>query len=202
MTGSVVSQRAEDAWRLLNETMAAHQVSIAAVRSIHPTLRLGRVADREEMQHHATLVRLMSITEGFVAERLTGVLDQWGSGSRAELQETWDSAVLSALTSWESMKEAYKTWLKVGPAAVDWNPVSGFVEARNAVAHGLGTLTRQQGRNQKARDRTVSRLAHAKIKLTAADAVPLDDDILQRAVEGCRAFIESLDLAVTAEGHP
>ncbi|WP_148306838.1 hypothetical protein [Nocardia nova] len=149
--------------------------------------------DRERMQHHAALVRLMSITEAFAVDLLAESVEAWASSAEVEVQTVWRTTVESALMSWPKIKEAYAKWLKAGPPVINWDPVLGFVEARNAVAHGLGNLTRLQRKN---RSKTISTLGHGKIKLDAADAVELDEVVLKRAADECRMFIETLDAVV------
>jgi hypothetical protein len=91
------------------------------------------------------------------------------------------------------MKDAFGGWLKLGAGVPDWNPILGFVEARNSVAHGLGKLTRMQLAKRNA---TTSKLGHSNIKITASDTIELDDATLTRAAKECRTFIEAMDLGV------
>ena len=63
--------------------------------------------------------------------------------------------------SWERLRALYTlTGLRLSAAPMD-QAVLGYVEARNAIAHGLGRLTPKQLRN---RDRAVSLLRQAGIR--------------------------------------
>ena len=86
-------------------------------------------------------------------------------------------------------KRAYKQWLGVQH---DWKAVEQLAEARNAVAHGLGTLTRRQRRDE---TKVKAQLSAVGIKLDEGRIV-LSGTIIAAAASVCRDFIEQIDLAV------
>jgi 3-mercaptopyruvate sulfurtransferase SseA len=67
---------------------------------------------------------------------------------------------------------------------------------RNAVAHGLGKLTRRQLRSEQS---VKSKLKAAGITVDD-NRIVLSDDSLAAAASACRDFIERLDLTVQARG--
>jgi hypothetical protein len=150
----------------------------------------GLEDDREQLQCQATLVRLLSITEAFCAERLLEEVEQIMIPSRHQtVSNLWDDAAIDATRSWEAQKGAYKQWLGVKH---DWKAVEQLAEARNAVAHGLGSLTRRQRRTEQS---VTQKLNAAGIKLEKGRLV-LSDAILANAASVCREFVEQIDLAI------
>ena len=91
--------------------------------------------------------------------------------------------------TWSEQQNAYANWLGVKE---NWKVVERLVEARNAVAHGLGTLTRRQLRNEAS---VRGKLREAGITLTGIRVV-LSDAALSSAAADCRGLIHRLDLAV------
>ncbi len=108
-------------------------------------------------------MRLVSIAEevslGLLVEATERVLPQ--------------GTVMRAL--WDFQREATDTWpqrlgvwkrvhsITVGASFQRYGEFVGFVEARNAIVHGLGSLTEKQMRD---RERTVARLRGARIPVT------------------------------------
>lgn len=190
MTQSVVSAGAEEASALLFHTLGAHRVTVAAMR----TRRAGRLAsgapfDAEQIQCQATLVRLLSITESFTAELMTTAVDAAVSrAASASVNKIWEDAAIRGTNSWKEQQDAYKNWLGV---TVDWKAAERLAEARNAVAHGLGSLTRRQLRNEQG--------VKAKLKAAGIDVqggtLVLSDAALAAAATACRDLIHRVDLA-------
>src|SRR5205814_199240 len=63
----------------------------------------------------------------------------------AAIDSLWDDASVRGTNSWKEQQESYRDWLGV---TENWTAVERLAEARNAVAHGLGTLTRRQLRKE------------------------------------------------------
>jgi hypothetical protein len=196
MNTEVVSEEAEAACRLLNETLANHRVVIRALHQMHRRSRLTAVLDREQLQRHSTLVRLLTITESFAVERLTQFVEPWANGGTLHVREYWSAAVNSETNSWNGIRDSYKRW--VGPAtkAPEWGHPLGYAEARNAVAHGLGKLTRRQTATSRKRNATVAALANVEIVPTDDNDIKIDEETLNKAVTQLCKFIESLDRTV------
>ncbi|MGB8960896.1 MAG: hypothetical protein WCC38_02910 [Pseudonocardiaceae bacterium] len=102
-----------------------------------------------------------------------------------------DEAVIRGTNSWRDQEKSYKDWLGVKE---DWKAVEHLAEARNAVAHSLGKLTRRQLRSEQSVKSTLKAAG-----ITVDDnRIVLSDDSLAAAASACRDFIERLDLAVQA----
>jgi hypothetical protein len=191
MTVPVVTAEAEAASALLFRTLGAHRTAVANLPAAIPSRRLSDVGDdRAQIQCQATLLRMLSITESFCAERLLLESEQLVTPSRNQaVANLWDAAAVEATNSWAEQKRAYQQWLGVEP---DWKPIDCLAEARNAVAHGLGTLTRRQRRKEES---VKAKIKQAGIAMEG-DRVVLSNDTLAAVAAACRTVIEEVDLAV------
>lgn len=190
----VLSVEAEAASALLFRTLGAHRAAVAALKS-QPRSRLRPSPDGDPVQDRcqATLVRLLSVTEAFASDLLSRKIDQALAGaSNPAATKIADEAVIRGTNGWADQERAYKDWLGVKE---DWKAVDRLAEARNAVAHGLGKLTRRQMRNEQ----SVKDKLKAVGIIVVDNRVVLSDEILAAAASACRDFIERLDLAVQAK---
>ena len=193
MIPSVVTTEAEEASALLFQTLGAHRTAVTALRPLRPPrLPSGRIPDTEQIQCQSTLVRLLSITESFASHLLLQEIDKVAARARSvAIDRIWDDAATRGTNTWNEQKDSYANWLGV---KVDWKVVERLAEARNAVAHGLGTLTRRQLRKEAS---VRSKLREAGISLTGIRIV-LSEAALSSAAGDCRDLIHRLDLAVQA----
>ncbi|MFI8974257.1 hypothetical protein ACIGO9_15325 [Nocardia asteroides] len=193
-TQPVASAEAEASAALLFRTLATHQKAVAAFAT-EPTgrLRPDATGDRIQEQRQATLMRLLSITEAFAADLLARLVEQTFENLSSELlTAAVDDSLISASNTWDSQRRAYKNWLGVGKPMVDWTPIERLADARNAIAHGLGELTRRQKNSGSS---IPDKLLNAGI-VVADNRIVLTDENLLDAARACRDFIESLDHAV------
>jgi hypothetical protein len=187
MTATVPSQRAEDAAHLLMRTLGGHRTRLAGLAPAVPS-RLGATRnDRVQVACQSTLIRFASITEAYCADALVDAAERLAQPGRARtMQAIWNEAAIAATRTWNDQKSAYKTWLGV---TISWETIDAVADARNAVAHGLGSLTRQQMRKQAS---VTARLAQLGIALVGRD-LDLNDTSLQGVALKCRDFIFTLD---------
>lgn len=189
----VPSAEAEAASALLFRTLGAHRAAVAALKP-RPLTRLRTSPDGDPVQDRcqATLIRLLSITEAFASEMLSREVDRAVADmSNKTATKVADDAVIRGTSSWQDQKKSYKDWLGVEE---DWKAVERLAEARNAVAHGLGKLTRRQLRSEQS---VKSKLKAAGI-IIEDNRIVLSDENLAAAASACREFIERLDMAVQA----
>jgi hypothetical protein len=191
MTPSVVTAEAEEASALLFQTLGAHRTAVTTLRRRRPArLPSGRLPDTEQIQCQSALVRLLSITESFTSQLLLQEIDKIAARARSvTIDRIWDDAAVRGTGTWSEQKDSYANWLGV---KVDWKVVERLAEARNAVAHGLGTLTRRQLRKEAS---VRSKLKEAGITLSGIRVV-LSDAALSSAASDCRDLIYRIDLAV------
>ena len=196
MNNSVLTERGESATSLLFRTIAAHQ---AAVTSFGSQTSRGRLSvqreEREEIQCQATLVRLLSITEAFCADRLLAEVERIVDRvPHQSLRAVWERSAILATNSWADQQAAYKEYLGVSLENNDWKSIERLAEARNAVAHGLGKLTRRQQRN---RQSVVARLNVCGIDVEDG-RILLSGNVLLQAAQTCSQFVHKLDGAIEA----
>lgn len=138
----------------------------------------------------ATLVRLMSITEAFAAEMLSREVEHsLTRTSNPSAVKIAEDAIVRGTGTWQAQQSSYKDWFNV---KVDWKPIERLAEARNAVAHGLGKLTRHQ---MKKAQSITNKLKEAGIAVKDHGIVLSDENLVVAAIT-CRDFIERLDRAV------
>ncbi|WP_344064410.1 hypothetical protein [Terrabacter lapilli] len=104
----------------------------------------------------------------------------------------WEEVAIDTTRTWEAQKQAFKKWHQISP---DWLQLEGLAEVRNAVAHGLGTLTRRQ---QRSHSSTMTKINRTGISIVN-DEVVLEEQDLVSAARACRDLIHELDAAVTAK---
>jgi hypothetical protein len=188
------SFEAEASADLLFRTLASHQIAVASFSPESPgRLRPYIVADRVQEQRQATLLRLLSITEAFAGDLLSREVERtFASVSSDVLTAAVNDSLISATNTWKEQRTAYTKWLNIAKAAVNWTSIERLADARNAIAHGLGELTRRQKLSGTS---IPDRLRNAGIKVEN-DRIILTDKNLLDAAQECRVFIESLDRAV------
>jgi hypothetical protein len=135
------------------------------------------------LRHENALVDLVAVTENFTSRRLLELRSQV-----SEFQ----------VFTWAKRREA---WAKHGPVDLTtitphWLALQGFIEARNALQHGLGRLTNSQLRPQW-RQETLDRIKAARIFLSG-DIVQIRED----TVINCRTVCEDYVLALDKEAPP
>lgn len=128
----------------------------------------GGLATREAN----AIVDLVAVAESFCVARLASV------GISADVN-TWDKRA----KAWRRRSVDFNGY-------PGWPPLMGFVEARNAVQHGLGRLTDRQLKKHKTQ--VLGSLADAAVRLNG-DALILDPDDVTRCDRACADFIRWLD---------
>jgi hypothetical protein len=137
----------------------------------------------------------MSIVEAFTAEALALRLERQVPAPRTKvLDDVYSSAEDVAIGSWPSMVRYYGQWLGIKitqGACPAWRQVEAMTNARNAVAHGVGELTRRMARKD---------LRQLGYDLATIDIVIVKGAvrISENSVHECafvgRSFVEWLDL--------
>lgn len=192
MKSSTLSLDAEQSCTLINETLGAHEDTIASITSRRASRRRfpsPTGSDRAQIQRQATLVRFLSITESFSSERLLAEMDTVMStlGHEGALK-MWEGAHKAAIQNWANQKDAYNKWL--GVPSGSWTKIIELTNARNAVAHGSGQLTWMQQRGQL--DELKVKLGRHLIALDGIRIV-LTEDSIKHAAQTCIEFITTID---------
>jgi hypothetical protein len=201
---TIVSQAVEDSSKLVMAALALHLRQEALLRTaptVHGRLHGGsRVSPPAQVRAQATLVRLVSIAEAFVATQLASRLEGELPGPRKRLVESiFVNAEDRALATWPNLKEHYQNWIgiKFSDSSPLWLQLDAFINGRNAIMHGLGELTRRQARKNlpqlETNLRSVGLIVHG-------GRITIPTNALQTASRVCRDFIHWLDTEL--QGRP
>lgn len=186
---SVESLRAEAACRLLNLSLGLHrsQVQVVTGRSFVSRLEAPNF-DGLQVQRQGTLLRMLSITESYCADRLLEVAERDVEPTTSEVRaRIWNQSSIGAISTWSGIQNSYRKWFSIRP---DWNNLDRLVEVRNSIAHGLGELTRMQRAKQMS---TVNKITAAGIKMDG-NRIVLEERDLDQAKRDCIALITEIDL--------
>jgi hypothetical protein len=147
-----------------------------------------------QIRRQATLVRMASIVEAHVADELVQRFEPHAAPPRtAILDDVYVRAEDNAIGSWPKMVEHYGRWLDIKITqrrCPSWRRIEAMTNARNAVAHGLGELTRRMAR--KGKDQLQRDLATLGITIVG-NAIDISEDSLRHTAAASREFIEWLD---------
>lgn len=197
---------AEEYSRLLMQALAQHRRSEYAIAA-RPPVR-GRLAVlpsgflSRQVRHQAALVRLVTIAEAFTSMRLISGLERHlPFPTSSFVAEIYYREENSATAGWQQMGSRYKKSLGgVELAKCDGYPtVMAMVEARNAIAHGLGVLTRRQQRDSNLPQLT-RKFTDIGITVNADKRLTVDYSALKVGAIDCRRFILSLDAKLREAG--
>jgi hypothetical protein len=191
---AVLGTRAEAALRLLNLTLGLHRAQAVPIRSSPDSTRLAAPAfDGLQVQRQATFLRMISIAEAFCVDRLLELAEVDVAPSGNVIRTiVWDKASSSAVGTWTSIQDTYKNWYDVKPS---WTAMNQLIEVRNAIAHGLGQLTRVQRIKLQS---TTSKIVAAKIRLDG-DRIVLEESNMQDVRGVCVNLISEVDRLVQAK---
>lgn len=152
----------------------------------HETFRLLEVdasfpRQRHVREHERSLVEnavtdLLALTEAFFVARLLA--------ADPSIKE-------EKLRTWQGRSTACQARISVPVASHgDWRPLMGYVEARNAVQHGQGRLTRRQLAEH--RKDVLSALAAADVHLNGDLVVLVAEDVTS-CHRACASIVRYLD---------
>lgn len=143
MSGPIESQQSEDSCALVWLAVAAHERLHLAVGDQQSPWWSGSSNSRAAL---SAISEIVSHAEVFVVESLTDHARLVTASSPAPIPKLMDAIVSKSVDSnWNERRQFIKTWL--GPdlqAESWWKAWNGYVESRNAWAHGLGRLTPRQ----------------------------------------------------------
>lgn len=201
MNSPVVSTDAEGTIRLLMLTVAQHARQEAVlVMAQQPRGRL-RTLPTSSVSHQtrtqSTLLRITSIIEAHVVRQLVQHVEPHIPAQRtAVLDDIYARAEDNAIGSWPGMIDAYKRWLGIRLTSYsDWKSIQAMIDARNAIVHGLGELTRRQARKDLKQLTKLLSAINVQVKGTRVEVS--EESLRCAAVEG-RSFVIWLDVQLSA----
>ena len=145
----VLSQTAEDYRGLVMRSVARYREWYYAEQTaefFRRASRMGLSGRREDpLSPYMTVAYVVSAAEAFSLARITGLAHQELPGYPDLVWQLWERAVARVESTWENQAQAWKEWYGVGLAAApEYRTLRPWIQARNAVMHGLGEMTRRQ----------------------------------------------------------
>ncbi|WP_460798997.1 hypothetical protein [Microbacterium sp. GXF0217] len=182
------SNEADLTVQLINRTLALHRRQVAVlIQSAHPSRVQDPEFDALQIQRQATYLRIVSATEAFCAERLVELGETKINPSENQLRrEIWEQAAINATANWDAIQRALKDWHDARPS---WADVNRIAEVRNAIAHGLGTLTRRQ----RSKQQSTTRIRESGVRLKGI-RLELEESDLERAAGICITLVGEVDV--------
>lgn len=173
--------------------MASLELQLAAVRR-RPAPRLTHLhgSDFEDIAIAGALLRVLSAAEDFAYSSLLREFERRAPIMNPQVGRLWDMTSADLGMTWQRLCRAWADLLGVNvEGAVEYKQLQPFTDARNAMVHGMGELTRKQrSKNDGAAVR--GNLAKAGIKLVG-NTVTLDQSNIAGAAHTAVMFIEWLD---------
>jgi len=183
MSISVRSQRGEEVCEFVWLAVADYDKSERASR----TLEDWRDASNSNRTVLTAISEVVGHVEVFVVESLTTHAKLVSASSVEPIPEIVMASITKPVESnWNERRRFINTWLSADVADAGWwRSWLGFVEARNAWAHGLGRLTSRQRDNQE----VLANLRAAGLALRSSDVVGTSADVKRCA----KAAVEVID---------
>jgi hypothetical protein len=198
MKRAVLSARAETAHAELMFTLAAHQRWRRARVLDIGRLRLVPVAAAPESIEHLTLPHIAAVAEEFAHATLLEASEPLVPQDSEVLIAIWERAE-EQVEQWHGLNTAWDRWHKINIEREGrYKTLRGVLDARNALVHGLGRLTRKQVRHDGG-TAVRARLAGVGITTTGTRLV-ITEDAVKQCVQAARAFISWLDQEAVGKG--
>jgi hypothetical protein len=189
----VLTEAAENAVNRINRVLALHAIAAAANSSSWAgRLRGTSGLVKTDPARYLILPHIVAIAEEFSRTLLIAKTEVQVPQDARVLKKLWAKAENQAEGRWEEHLNAWKDWHEVSlqsdPLYTNLKP---FIEARNAIMHGLGELTRRQRRgNQLAALK--GELRAAGIEVVGVRLIVSNRSVI-RCAHACRAFVDGLD---------
>lgn len=137
----------------------------------------------------ATFFRLVSITESYLDSLFGELFEERVPDRPPVLERLVESAQVQATASWQAREDGFRNHHQILlTQCANWSQIKAAIEVRNAVAHGVGQLTRRQRRSN-----TEDKFETIGVRLSD-DQVIISVENLQKCRDVCVGFIESVDI--------
>lgn len=142
----------------------------------------------------ACMFRIVTIVEAYTDAALELMFRSCVPASSLAALRLLDAHLLDATLTWSARKKSFLDHhaLSLGDAKTgfpQWSRLDGMIEVRNAVAHGLGSLTRQQQQNAA---RSAARCSQIGVRIDAGEVLVTPAN-LGTAEEVAEDFVRWLD---------
>jgi hypothetical protein len=140
---STYSEEAETARALIMNELAKFQTITSPLSGRHVG-RLSSPEQRELSVSYPAVTSMVSIIEQFAVHSLELRLDEIFIETTEVSLAARNSLLRQVEQSWDNRHKALRRWFEGSLTPEPKAKVAAFVEARNAITHGLGRLTRRQ----------------------------------------------------------
>lgn len=142
----------------------------------------------------AYLFRIVAIAEAYTDAALEAKFRGVVPASSPAAIRLLETHLLDATQRWEARKKSFAEHhaLPLGDMTVGfpgWSKLDGMIEVRNSIAHGLGSLTRQQRQNPM---RTAAKCSQIGVRIDAGEVL-VDNASLSTAAQVAEDFVRWLD---------
>lgn len=142
----------------------------------------------------AYFFRIVAILEAYTDAALEAMFRGVVRVSSPAAIRLLESHLLDATQRWEGRKKSFAEHhsMPLGDMTVgfpQWSKLDGMIEVRNSIAHGLGSLTRQQRQNP---TRTAGRCSQVGVRIEAGEVL-VDRASLDKAAQVADDFVRWLD---------
>ena len=184
---------AEVACRMAVASMQMHLMG--AERSSVHRLPHSFGFDLEETAIAGGLLRIISVTEEFTSSTLIREIERRIPIANNQVARIWDATSNDLAMSWQRVCTGWKDLLDINvEQSATFKQLHPFIEARNAVTHGLGDLTRKQ-RSKQGGAAVKAKLASAGFQLVG-NRIMLSQADVAKAATVAVGFIKWLDFSV------
>lgn len=199
MARTVLSDRAERAGAELMFAWAAHRRWRRQQR-LTSLGRLGRSgSDGLSPIGYLTLPHIAAVAEEYSRSMLLACSEPLVPQTHAILDELWEDAERRAET-WPGQEKAWRGWHGIDIAREQpYQELRGVIEARNAIVHGIGELTKRQTRGKDGGKKVIAALKKVGIRVSGRKVV-VDDEAMKTCIDTARGFIGWLDLEIQGRG--
>lgn len=191
----------ESAVHHLHASYLDHVHAFAAVprargRILTSTTAFGSY-DSGAASRQGCLLRLISVVEAYIDTLSSALFRETVPTSDELVLRLVDSAQLLASTSWSERHSAFENYHGIKLRKLDrWSELDAGIEVRNAIAHGLGWLTRRQ------RTKSITgKLSQLGI-IVRDGGIVITESSLKNCRDACVDFVNSLDRCAPPETRP
>jgi hypothetical protein len=183
-------------WAAFREYEAATPALASYGRIRRSATALGTYEVRNA-RAQAYYFRVVAIVEAYADAALEGMFQHTVPAGSRVAEKLLEGHLRDATQRWEARNRSFAAYhdVRLGDPTEGfprWAELQGMVQVRNSVAHGLGSLTRQQRENP---TRVASSCAQAGVVIRSGEVIVTQDN-LERAVRTAEDFVRWLDAKV------
>lgn len=189
------TERGEQSEFRVNRALAHYRAQVQAAQGRSVRSRITRRAPvgaglGVTFQSHDAILRLVAIAEDFSIGHFVDVVEPLLPAD-AVVAALWDAELDRSSDTWPQRLALWERYKNVRFTTFEKSgALSGFIEARNSIAHGFGELTRKQ---RKKSDSAKGKLLNANIRVQGESLI-IEATHVEQCASVVKAFIAWLDV--------